>query len=142
MNKAQLIGHVGKDPEIRSLQDGGKVCSFSVATSEAWKDKKSGERKERTEWHRVTVFSPGLVGIAEKYIRKGSKVYVEGQLATRKWTDAKGHENHTTEIVLKGFGGTIELLDRKPAETAPATAGGADAFDDIYEGALEEEIVF
>lgn len=114
MNKAQIIGHVGQDPEIRSLQSDGKVCSFSVATTESWKDNKTGARKERTEWHRVVIFSPGLVSLAEKYIRKGSKVYVEGQLVTRKWTDAKAQQHTTTEIVLKGFGGVIELLDRKP----------------------------
>jgi len=98
MNKAQIIGHVGKDPEIRTLQGGGKVGSISVATSERWKDKQTGEKRERTEWHRVAVFNPGLVTLAEKYIKKGSKLYVEGQLATRKWADGKGHDNYTTEI--------------------------------------------
>ncbi len=141
MNKAQLIGHVGKDPEFRTLQGGGKVCSFSIATSEAWKDKKTGERQERTEWHRVTVFSPGLVGLAEKYIRKGAKLYVEGQLATRRWTDGQGHEKQATEIVLKGYAGVIEMLDRKPAE-AVAPANGEDGFEDGYAGAFDEDLDF
>ena len=104
MNKVQLIGHVGKDPEARSLQNGGKVVSFSLATSETWKDKKTGDRKERTEWHRIVVFAPGLAGIAEKYIRKGSKVYVEGQLETRKYQDAQKQDRYTTEVVLKSHG--------------------------------------
>lgn len=131
MNKAQLIGHLGKDPEIRTTQGGAKVCSFTVATSEAWKDKKTGERKEKTEWHRIVIFSPGLVGVAEKYLRKGSKVFVEGQLATRKWTDNKGHDNYTTEIAVK----ELELLDRKPASAAepaaPSEAPGDDSYDDV-----------
>ena len=129
MNKVQLIGNVGKDPDTRSLQSGGKVVTFSIATSETWKDKKSGERKERTEWHRVVVFSPGLAGIAEKYIRKGSKVYVEGQLETRKYQDAQKQERYTTEIVLKSYGGAIELLDRKPSET-PEAAVEQEGYDD------------
>lgn len=137
MNKAQLIGHVGKDPEIRTMQDGGKVASFSLATSEAWKDKKTGERKEKTEWHTVVIFSPGLVGVAEKYVRKGTKLYVEGQLATRKWTDKTGNDKYTTEIVLKGYGGSLELLDRKPAEAAGADEeafepGGAGDYEDNF----------
>ena len=133
MNKVQLIGHVGKDPDIRTLQNGGKVATFSVATSEVWKDK-SGQRKERTEWHRVVVFSPGLVDLTEKYIHKGSKLYVEGQLATRKWTDNKGTENQTTEVILKAYSGEIELLDRKPQDdavsqrTQTAEDESADAF--------------
>jgi len=128
MNKAQIIGHVGKDPEIRTLQNGGKVASFSVATSEVWKDK-SGQRKERTEWHRVVVFSPGLADLAEKYVRKGSKLYVEGQLATRKWTDSQGKEHQTTEIVLKAYSGEIELLDRKPQDEAVSQRTATDDDD-------------
>ena len=129
MNKVQLIGHVGKDPEARSLQNGGKVVSFSVATAETWKDKKTGERKERTEWHRIVVFSPGLAGIAEKYIRKGSKVYVEGQLETRKYQDAQKQDRYSTEIVLKSYGAAIELLDRKPSET-PEAAVEQEGYDE------------
>jgi single-strand DNA-binding protein len=120
VNKSTLIGHLGKDPEIRSFQDGGRVAHFSVATSESWKDKESGERKERTEWHRVSIMSEGLVGVAEKYLKKGSKVYVEGKLETRKWTDRDGIERYSTEIVLRPYSGELILLDRKDAE---ATSG-------------------
>ena len=116
MNKVQLIGNVGKDPEIRGLQNGGRVCNLTVATSETWKDKASGDRKERTEWHRVVIFNPHLIEIAERFIRKGSKVYIEGQIETRKWQDAEKKDQYSTEIVLKQFGGEIELLDRKPAD--------------------------
>jgi single-strand DNA-binding protein len=119
VNKSTLIGHLGKDPEIRSFQDGGRVAHFSVATSESWKDKESGERKERTEWHRVSIMSEGLVGVAEKYLKKGSKVYVEGKLETRKWTDRDGIERYTTEIVLRPYSGELILLDRKDDEAAP-----------------------
>lgn len=139
MNKAQLIGNVGKDPEIRTTQGGGKVASFSVATSETWKDK-DGNRKEKTEWHRVVVFSPGLVDIVEKYVKKGAKLYVEGQIASRKWTDKSGKENATTEIVIKGYSGSMELLDRKPVS---ATAAQDDApSNEIYEDELAGEIAF
>ena len=116
MNKVQLIGNAGKDPEVRNLQNGGKVCSLSIATSETWKDKDTGERKERTEWHRVVIFNPHLASIAERFIRKGSKVYIEGQLETRRWQDQEKKDQYTTEIVLKQFSGEIELLDRKQAD--------------------------
>ena len=139
MNKAQLIGHVGKDPEIRTMQGGGKVASFSVATSEAWKDKETGERREKTEWHRVVIYSPGLVGIVEKYVKKGAKLYVEGQLSTRMWEDKTGHTNYSTEIVIKSFGGTIELLDRKPAASS-APAHDAAPIDETFAGELEDDI--
>jgi single-strand DNA-binding protein len=121
VNKATLIGHLGKDPEIRSFQDGGRVAHFSIATSESWKDKESGERKERTEWHRVSITSEGLVGVAEKYLKKGAKVYVEGKLETRKWADRDGNERYTTEIVLRPYSGELILLDRKDdaAEAVP-----------------------
>jgi single-strand DNA-binding protein len=142
MNKAQIIGHVGKDPEIRTTQGGSKVASFSVATTETWKDKKTGDRKEKTEWHRVVVFSPGLVGIVEKYVKKGAKLYVEGQLATRKWTDKKGNDNYTTEIVIKSYGGTIELLDRKPTAPAEPTTAEDAPLDDTYAGELEDDVAF
>ena len=124
MNKVQIIGNVGKDPETRALQGGGKVCNLTVATSESWKDKASGERKERTEWHRVVIFNPHLAEIAEKFVRKGSKIYIEGQLETRKWQDSEKRDQYTTEIVLKQFGGEIELLDRKPAETPSSQLEG------------------
>ena len=113
LNKATLIGNLGKDPEIRSFQNGGRVVHLSIATSENWKDKDSGERKERTEWHHVSVMSEGLVSIAEKYLKKGAKVYVEGQLETRKWTDKEGHERHTTEIILRPYRGHLIMLEPK-----------------------------
>ncbi|RZI47696.1 single-stranded DNA-binding protein [Rickettsiales endosymbiont of Peranema trichophorum] len=113
LNKVVLIGNVGKDPEVRTTQDGKEIVSFSLATSEAWKDKASGERRERTEWHRVVIFSPPLVTIAKNYIHKGSKVYLEGVLQTRKWVDQSSVERYVTEVVLQNFGGTIILLDGK-----------------------------
>lgn len=117
LNKVQLIGNVGKDPEIRSTQGGTEIANLSVATSESWKDKASGERKEKTEWHRVVIFNPGLVGVVKSYVKKGSKIYLEGQLQTRKWTDNAGVEKYSTEIVLQNFGGSLILLDgKKPAE--------------------------
>ena len=114
VNKVILVGNLGKDPEVRSMQSGDRVASFPIATSERWKDKATGERKEKTEWHKVTIFDERLVEIAEKYLRKGSKVYLEGQLQTRKWTDQNGQERYTTEIVLQRFRGDLTLLDAKP----------------------------
>lgn len=111
LNKVQLIGNLGADPEVRSFQNGGRVCNLRLATSETWKDKASGERKERTEWHTVAIFSDGLVGVAEKYLRKGSKVYLEGQLQTRKWQDQSGNDRYSTEVVLQGPGSTLTMLD-------------------------------
>lgn len=110
VNKVILIGNLGADPEVRSTEY-GRVANFNIATSESWKDKNTGERKEKTEWHRVAVFNDGLVGVIESYCRKGSKVYVEGKLQTRKWTDQSGVEKYTTEVVLQGFGGNLTLLD-------------------------------
>lgn len=114
VNKVILVGNLGKDPEVKSMQSGDRVASFPIATSERWKDKATGERKEKTEWHKVTIFDERLVEIAEKYLRKGSKVYLEGQLQTRKWTDQNGQERYTTEIVLQRFRGDLTLLDAKP----------------------------
>ena len=125
VNKVILVGNLGKDPEIRSMQSGGRVCNLSVATSESWNDKQSGERKEKTEWHRVVIFDEKLVEVCEKYLRKGRKVFVEGQLQTRKWTDKDGAEKYTTEIVLGKFRGEIVMLDGKseePAQASPAPA--------------------
>ncbi len=112
VNKVILIGNLGRDPEVRSMQNGGKVANISIATSETWRDKASGERKEKTEWHRVVIFG-NLAEIAEKYLKKGSKVYVSGSLQTRKWTDQSGAEKYTTEVVLQGFGGELTMLDGK-----------------------------
>jgi len=113
INKVILIGNLGVDPEVRSFQNGGKVCNLRIATSETWKDKNTGERKERTEWHTVAVFQEGLVRVCEQYLRKGSKVYIEGQLQTRKWQDQSGADRYSTEIVLQGFNGTLVMLDGK-----------------------------
>lgn len=113
INKVILVGNVGQDPEIRSTQDGREIANFSLATSESWKDKNSGERKEKTEWHRVVIFSPGLVGIVKNYVKKGSKLYIEGSLQTRKWTDGSGVEKFTTEIVLQNFNSVLQILDSR-----------------------------
>jgi single-strand DNA-binding protein len=113
INKVILLGNVGGDPVIRSTQDGKKIATFSLATSEKWKDKNSSESREKTEWHRVVVFSDGLVGIIEKYIKKGTKLFVEGSLQTRKWTGNDGVEKYTTEIVLQGFNNKLEIIDNR-----------------------------
>ncbi len=111
VNKVILIGNLGADPEVRSFANGGKVCNLRIATSENWRDKNTGERKEKTEWHSVAIFNEGLVRIAEQYLRKGSKVYIEGQLQTRKWQDQSGQDRYSTEVVLQGFNGTLTMLD-------------------------------
>ena len=113
VNKVILLGNLGQNPDIRTMQNGKKVCSFSIATSDSWKDKDTGEKKEKTEWHRVVVFNEGLVGVVENYIKKGTKVYVEGSLQTRKWTDDKGTEKYTTEIIIQGYGGRIDIVSAK-----------------------------
>ncbi len=111
VNKVILIGNLGQDPEVRSFANGGKVCNLRIATSETWRDKNSGERREKTEWHSVAIFNEGLVRIAEQYLRKGSKVYIEGQLQTRKWQDQSGQDRYSTEVVLQGFNGSLTMLD-------------------------------
>ena len=111
VNKVILVGNLGADPEIRSFQNGGRVANLRIATSETWKDRNTGERQERTEWHTVAIFSEGLVGVVERYLRKGSKVYVEGQLQTRKWQDQSGNDRYSTEVVLRGMNGTLTMLD-------------------------------
>ena len=111
VNKVILVGNLGADPEVRSFQNGGKVCNIRIATSESWKDRNTGERQERTEWHNVAIFSEGLVGVAERFLRKGSKIYVEGQLRTRKWQDQSGQDRYTTEVVLQGPGAVLTMLD-------------------------------
>jgi single-strand DNA-binding protein len=155
VNKVILVGNLGRDPEIRSTQDGTRVANLSVATSESWRDKNSGERRERTEWHRVVIFNDRLVEIAERYLKKGSKIYIEGALQTRKWTDQSGQEKYTTEVVLQKFRGELTMLDGRGGGgagesedaggfpesgsgggnnrmgRAPAGAGGGDLDDDI-----------
>jgi single-strand DNA-binding protein len=111
LNKVMLIGNLGADPEIRSFQNGGRVANLRIATSESWKDRNTGERQERTEWHSVAIFSEGLVGVVERYLKKGSKVYIEGSLQTRKWQDQQGNDRYSTEVVLRGFNGTLLMLD-------------------------------
>ena len=125
VNKVILVGNLGRDPDIRSMQNGGKVANLSVATSETWRDKQSGERREKTEWHRVVIFNENLLDVAEKYLHKGSKVYVEGQLQTRKWTDQSGQEKYSTEVVLQRYRGELTMLDgRSDSAGAGAAAGG------------------
>lgn len=123
LNKVMLIGNLGRDPEIRSTQDGREIANFSIATSESWKDKSTGERREKTEWHRIVVFNEGLVNVVKNYVKKGSKLFVEGQLQTRKWVDKDGQEKYSTEIVLQGFGSTLTMLDGK-GDGAGASSGG------------------
>ena len=124
VNKVILVGNVGNDPEIRTFGNGGKVANFSVATSENWRDKQSGERKEKTEWHRVAVFNDGLVGVIERYVKKGSKLYIEGKLQTRKWTDNSGQDKYTTEVVLQGYGGNLTMLDGRNDGGGARMGGG------------------
>ncbi len=121
VNKVILVGNVGKDPEIRRTQDGRPIANINLATSESWRDKNSGEKKERTEWHRVVIFNENLCKVVEQYVKKGSKLYIEGQLQTRKWTDQAGVEKYSTEVVLQGFGGTLTMLD---GARNGASAGG------------------
>ncbi|OWK35428.1 single-stranded DNA-binding protein [Fimbriiglobus ruber] len=126
INRVTLLGHLGKDPEIRKTQDGREIATLSVATSESWKDRNTGERRERVEWHRAVIFNDGLTGVARDYLRKGSKVYLEGQLQTRKWTDQSGQERYATEVVLQGFGATLVLLDPKREDAPAASSARAD----------------
>jgi single-strand DNA-binding protein len=133
VNKVILVGNLGKDPEARSFANGGKVVSFSVATSENWKDRNSGERKEKTEWHNVSIFSEGLARVAEQYLKKGSKVYLEGQLETRKWQDQSGNDRYTTEVVLRNFNSSMVLLDGRGEGGGGGFGGGrggGSSFDD------------
>jgi single-strand DNA-binding protein len=171
VNKVILVGNVGKDPEVRTTQDGTKIVNFTLATSETWNDRASGERKERTEWHRVVIFNENIAGIAEKYVRKGNKVYVEGALQTRKWTDQSGQEKYTTEVIIGRFRGELTLLggrgegegagegggypqrERAPARGSAAGAGagagggarggsGGPSWDAPKGGDLDDEIPF
>ena len=128
VNKVILVGNLGKDPEIRRTQDGRAIANLSVATSESWRDKATGERKEKTEWHRVVIFNEGLAKVAEQYLKKGAKVYVEGQLQTRKWTDQSGAEKYSTEVVLQGFNSNLTMLDGRGG------SGGGGGFADDNSG--------
>jgi len=124
VNKVILIGNLGADPEIKSFQNGGKIANIRIATSEQWKDRMTGERKERTEWHNVVINGEGLVGVVERYLKKGSKVYIEGSLRTRKWQDRDGNDRYTTEVVIAGMGGTLTMLDGAPGGGGGSRGGG------------------
>lgn len=124
VNKVILIGNLGADPEVRTFQNGGKVANLRIATSETWKDKNTGERREKTEWHTVAIFQEGLVRIAEQYLKKGSKVYIEGKLQTRKWQDQSGQDRYSTEVVLNGFDGTLTMLDSRNEGGGGGNYGG------------------
>jgi single-strand DNA-binding protein len=124
VNKVILIGNLGQDPEVKSFQNGGRIANLRIATSENWKDKATGERKERTEWHSVVLQSDGLVGVAERFLRKGSKVYIEGQLRTRKWQDQSGNDRYTTEVSVGGIGGVLTMLDGAPGGGGQRSGGG------------------
>jgi single-strand DNA-binding protein len=130
VNKVILIGNLGKDPEIRRTQDGRPIANLSIATSESWRDKATGERKEKTEWHRVVVFNEGLCKVIEQYLKKGAKVYLEGALQTRKWTDKDGHDKYSTEVVLQGFNSTLTMLDGRGG--GGAGAGSSDMGGDDF----------
>ena len=126
LNKVMIIGNLGADPEVKSFQNGGRIANLRIATSENWKDKATGERKERTEWHTVVLQSDGLVGVAERFLRKGSKVYIEGQLRTRKWQDASGNDRYSTEVSVGGIGGVLTMLDGAPGGGGGQRSGGGD----------------
>jgi len=145
VNKVILVGNLGRDPEVRRMTSGEPVVNLSVATSESWRDKASGERKERTEWHRVVIFNENLAKVAEQYLRKGSKIYLEGQLSTRKWTDKDGAEKYSTEVVLNRFRGELVMLDGRSegGGTAMAKSGGSgEAPASFDRGDMDDEIPF
>ena len=146
VNKVILVGNLGRDPEMRRMPSGDAMVNLSVATSESWRDKASGERKEKTEWHRVVIFNPNLAEVAEKYLRKGSKVYLEGQLTTRKWTDKDGQEKYSTEVVLNRFRGELVLLDARSEGGGAAGrvggGGGAEMPQSFDRNDMEDEIPF
>jgi single-strand DNA-binding protein len=135
INKVILVGNLGKDPETRATQSGSEICNLTIATSEQWKDKQTGERKEKTEWHRVVIFNEGLVRVAKEYLRKGSKVYIEGQLQTRKWTNKEGQEVYTTEVVLQNYNGNLTLLDRPNRD---GNSAGSSSYDQGYSNASSQ----
>jgi single-strand DNA-binding protein len=146
VNKVILVGNLGRDPEVRRLTSGDPVVNLSVATSETWRDKATGERKERTEWHRVVIFNENLAKVAEQYLHKGSKVYIEGALQTRKYTDKDGAEKYTTEVVLQKFRGELTMLDARGdsdrSERAPAMAGASENGRSFARADLDDEIPF
>jgi len=152
VNKVILVGNLGRDPEIRSTQDGREIANMTIATSDSWRDKTTGERREKTEWHRVAVFGDGLVNVVKNYLKKGSKVYLEGALQTRKWTDQSGMERYTTEIVIQGFNGSLTMLDNRNSESSGSGYGGDNSSSsgssqsspagDFADASLDDEIPF
>lgn len=138
VNKVILVGNLGRDPEVRSFQNGGKVCNLRIATSENWKDRNTGERRERTEWHSVAIFSEPLARIAEQYLRKGSKVYIEGQLETRKWQDQNGQDRYSTEVVLRPYRGELTLLDGRGDNQGGGQGGGYGGDQGGYGGGYDQ----
>lgn len=137
-----ILGNLGRDPEVRTFQNGGKVCNLRVATSETWRDKQSGERKERVEWHSVSIMVEGLVKIAEQYLGKGSKVYIEGQLETRKWQDQSGQDRYSTEIVLRPFSGSLVLLDKREGDGGSRDDQGGEYEQPPQRNDMDDEIPF
>ena len=143
LNKVVLIGNLGRDPEFRSINEGKEIATFTVATSDSWKDRVTGEKKERTEWHRVVVFNEGLVKVIKDYLKKGSKIYLEGSLQTRKWIDNVGQEKYSTEIVLQNFNANLILLDSKnPGESAITSKQGTNVNNDFEYNEIDDEIPF
>jgi single-strand DNA-binding protein len=148
VNKVILIGNLGRDPEVRTFPDGGKICNLRIATSENWRDKATGERRERTEWHSVVLRGEGLVRVAEQYLKKGSKVYIEGQLQTRKWQDQSGQDRYSTEVVVSGIGGTMTMLDGRGdggGSGGYSDSGGRDSARDSFDRGpadMDDEIPF
>lgn len=146
INKVILVGNLGRDPEVRATQDGREICNITLATSDSWKDKNTGERRERTEWHRVVILNDALVNVAKNYLRKGSKIYIEGALQTRKWTDKDGNDKYTTEVVLQGYGSNLTMLDGK--SDGGSRSSGSDYGDSapqrsrVAEAELDDEIPF
>ena len=143
INKVILVGNIGNDPEIRSTSDDREIANFSLATSESWKDKNTGEKKSKAEWHKVVIFSQGLVGIAKNYLKKGTKIYIEGQLQTRKWTDNSGIEKYTTEIVLQNFNSTLSILDSKQSESNTSHDEGFAKVEEAFsDDVIDDDIPF
>ena len=144
LNKVMLIGRLGQDPEVRNTQDGRSLCTFSIATSESWNDKNTGEKREKTEWHRIVVFNEGLVNIIQQYVKKGSNVFLEGQLQTRKWEDKDGIEKYTTEVVLQGFNSTFKMLDSRNTGSADNNFSQDNSISDSsdFDSEIDDDIPF
>ena len=140
VNKVIIMGNLGKDPEIRNFPNGGRVCNFSVATSESWRDKNSGEKQERTQWHNISILSDPLVNIAERFLKKGSKVYLEGQLETRKWQDNSGSDRYSTEIVLRPYKGEITLIDNRADSNISDGSISNNQMDEIQENSVSQNV--